>query len=281
MHRSSISVWKVALSRDPLPPKPADLNEPQYINLAFSEHCHDCLASGKHIILWTFRTRLCPNCLTKDFVYSHTLNQFGPCVPIRHLSMNPGILRNDQTNYTYIFSREEVRALANDLELAETPVTHLIPALGPQVDDVLQQRVNVNEPTRQFAELCRYAEALRVERIRLAEEAARAKRTQQIFERLYDLGYKDEVAYLEDDGKILSNHSLLKTQGINRICMRLDVTHHSQFARRCSWKSTQKEAQKYIQNQTEHRFRPRQNSRCRKPGQDSAKHCGRLCGTQD
>lgn len=211
MHRSSISVWKVALSRDPLPPKPADLNEPQYINLAFSEHCHDCLASGKHIILWTFRTRLCPNCLTKDFVYSHTLNQFGPCVPIRHLSMNPGILRNDQTNYTYIFSREEVRALANDLELAETPVTHLIPALGPQVDDVLQQRVNVNEPTRQFAELCRYAEALRVERIRLAEEAARAKRTQQIFERLYDLGYKDEVAYLEDDGKILSNHSLLKT----------------------------------------------------------------------
>ncbi len=33
----------------------------------------------------------------------------------------------------------------------------------------------------------------------------------RIFDRLYDLGYKDEVAYLEDDGKILSNHTLFKT----------------------------------------------------------------------
>ncbi|KAK0441934.1 hypothetical protein EV421DRAFT_1810816 [Armillaria borealis] len=215
MHRSSVSIWKAALSRDTLPPKPADLNEPQYINLAFSEHCHDCLASGKHIILWTFRTRLCPNCLTKDFVYSDVLAQFGPSVPLQHLSMNPDILRNDRTNYTYIFSREEVRALANDPELADVllaigPLAHFWPGSGPQVD-VVQQRIKVNEPTRQFAEQCRNAENLRAERIRLAEEAARAKRTQQIFERLYDLGYKDEVAYLEDDGKILSNHTLLKT----------------------------------------------------------------------
>ncbi|KAK0239751.1 hypothetical protein EDD85DRAFT_823180 [Armillaria nabsnona] len=211
MHRSSISIWKTALSRDTLPPKPADFNEPQYINLAFSEHCHGCLASGKHIILWTFRTRLCPNCLTKDFVYSSTLGQFGPSVPIQHLSMSPDILRNDRTNYTYIFSREEVRALANDPELADVPFTLLMPVFGPQLDDVLQQRIKVNEPARQFAQQCRNAENLRAERIRLAEEAARAKRTQQIFDRLYDLGYKDEVAYLEDDGKILSNHTLFKT----------------------------------------------------------------------
>ncbi|KAK0484045.1 hypothetical protein IW261DRAFT_1466407 [Armillaria novae-zelandiae] len=208
MHRSSIYIWKAALSRDTLPRKPADLNEPQYINLAFSKHCHDCLASGKHIVLWTFRTRLCPNCLTKDFVYSDTLNQFGRSLPIQHLSMCPDILRNDRTDYNYVFRREEVRALANDLELAETPM----PAFnGAQPYDVLQRRIDVNEPTRQFAELCKHAETLRAERIWLAEGAARAKRTQQIFERLYDLGYEDEVAYLEDDGKILSNHTLLMT----------------------------------------------------------------------
>ncbi|KAK0228913.1 hypothetical protein IW262DRAFT_1353783 [Armillaria fumosa] len=205
MHVSAISIWKAALSRDPLPPKPADLNEPQYINLAFSEHCHDCLAPGKHITLWTFRTRLCPNCLTKDFVYFNTLNQFGRSIPIGHLLLNPYILRSEWTNcYTHIFSREEVRALVNDPELAEAPST-------PQVDVLLQQRINAHEPTRRFAGQCRNAETLREERIRLAEEAARAKRTQQIFERLYDLGYKDEVTYLEDGGKILSNHTLLKT----------------------------------------------------------------------
>ncbi len=49
MHRSSISIWKTALSRDTLPPKPADFNEPQYINLAFSEHCH-VHAFSTHII---------------------------------------------------------------------------------------------------------------------------------------------------------------------------------------------------------------------------------------
>ncbi|KAK0196745.1 hypothetical protein F5146DRAFT_1012796 [Armillaria mellea] len=225
MHRSSISIWQAALSRDTLPPKPADLNEPQYINLAFSEHCHDCLASGKHIILWTFRTRLCSvlcplfrgvyifHSFPSSFVDSHTLHQFGPSVPMRHLSMTPDILRNDRTNYNYIFRREEVRALANDPELSEVPFTplHLIPLFGPQDNDVLQQRIKANEPTRQFAEQCRNAEALRAERIRLAEEAARAKRTQQIFECLYDLGYKDEVVYLEDDGNILSNHTLLRT----------------------------------------------------------------------
>ncbi|KAK0463740.1 uncharacterized protein EV420DRAFT_1519856 [Desarmillaria tabescens] len=213
MHRSAISIWKAALSRDTLPPLPVDLNEPQYVNLAFSEHCHNCLASGKHIILWTFRTRLCPNCLTKDFVYSNVLGQFGPSIPLQHLRISPDILRNDRTDFTYILNREEVRALAGDPELAEAPLGFLAP-LGAgfgQVHEVVQQRIDSNEPTRQFAEQCRKAEALRAERIRLAEEAARAERTQKIFERLYDLGYKDEVAYLEDDGKILSNHTLLRT----------------------------------------------------------------------
>ena len=54
MHRSSIYIWKAALSRDTLPPKPADLNEPQYINLAFSEHCH-VHAFFPHIIFWELR----------------------------------------------------------------------------------------------------------------------------------------------------------------------------------------------------------------------------------
>ncbi len=104
-----------------------------------------------------------------SFVYSNTLGQFGPSVPIQHLSMSPDILRNDRTSlffftysalasniladYTYIFSREEVRALANDPELADVPFTFLMPVFGSQLDDVLQQRIKVNESARQVSTL--------------------------------------------------------------------------------------------------------------------------------
>lgn len=83
--------------------------------------------------------------------------------------MSPDILRNDRTSlffftysalasniladYTYIFSREEVRALANDPELADVPFTFLMPVFGSQLDDVLQQRIKVNEPARQVSTL--------------------------------------------------------------------------------------------------------------------------------
>jgi hypothetical protein len=47
MSRSAITVWKTAFTREPdLPDMPNDMNEPQWANLAFSNHCHasHCLA---------------------------------------------------------------------------------------------------------------------------------------------------------------------------------------------------------------------------------------------
>jgi hypothetical protein len=41
MSRSAIVVWKAAFTREPeLPNMPKDMNEPQWANLAFSNHCH-------------------------------------------------------------------------------------------------------------------------------------------------------------------------------------------------------------------------------------------------
>jgi hypothetical protein len=41
MSRSAITVWKAAFTREPeLLNMPADMNEPQWTNLAFSNHCH-------------------------------------------------------------------------------------------------------------------------------------------------------------------------------------------------------------------------------------------------
>lgn len=82
MTRSAISVWKSAFLNDPdLPAIPEGLTEPQYANLAFSQHCHVCFtptiiddsdsddalqycfAPGEHDILWAFRVRCCQKCL--------------------------------------------------------------------------------------------------------------------------------------------------------------------------------------------------------------------------
>jgi hypothetical protein len=40
MSRSSTTIWKQALSSWDLPACPPDLNEPQYVRLAFDHHCH-------------------------------------------------------------------------------------------------------------------------------------------------------------------------------------------------------------------------------------------------
>ncbi|KII86827.1 hypothetical protein PLICRDRAFT_43495 [Plicaturopsis crispa FD-325 SS-3] len=66
MHRSARAIWKQALSNVPgMPDCPSDLNEPQFANIAFSTHCHECLDTdieGPMSILWAFRTRLCSSC---------------------------------------------------------------------------------------------------------------------------------------------------------------------------------------------------------------------------
>jgi hypothetical protein len=41
MCRSAVSVWRAAFTHEPeLPPIPDGLNEPQWANLVFSNHCH-------------------------------------------------------------------------------------------------------------------------------------------------------------------------------------------------------------------------------------------------
>ncbi|KAJ7841337.1 hypothetical protein B0H14DRAFT_1047269 [Mycena olivaceomarginata] len=50
-----------------LPDLPRDLSEPQYADLCFSRHCHECLASPVSTIFWSARKRLCKKCIEADF----------------------------------------------------------------------------------------------------------------------------------------------------------------------------------------------------------------------
>ncbi|KAF7374985.1 hypothetical protein MSAN_00384600 [Mycena sanguinolenta] len=68
MSRSSAFIWKESRSHvEGLPDLPPDLCEPQYANLCFSTHCHQCLAIPISTIVWSARTRLCKKCIEARF----------------------------------------------------------------------------------------------------------------------------------------------------------------------------------------------------------------------
>ncbi|KAJ3966013.1 hypothetical protein EV361DRAFT_954471 [Lentinula raphanica] len=63
----SVRIWRIALLNveGSLPSLPKDLNEPQYACLMFDLDCHLCNKSSKgNIVLWKFRLRCCPDCVT-------------------------------------------------------------------------------------------------------------------------------------------------------------------------------------------------------------------------
>ncbi|KAJ7650256.1 hypothetical protein FB45DRAFT_887444 [Roridomyces roridus] len=69
MSRSSATIWKESRSRvEGLPDIPKDLSEPQYANLVFDSHCHECLAPSAKTVVWIVRLRLCKKCVQQHLV---------------------------------------------------------------------------------------------------------------------------------------------------------------------------------------------------------------------
>ncbi|KII84120.1 hypothetical protein PLICRDRAFT_370381 [Plicaturopsis crispa FD-325 SS-3] len=83
LHRSSVTVWKSALSNfrmdvPSFPETPFDLNEPQYVNLIFSEHCHFCTrhTEPEADILYLLRIRCCRQCLPEQYAVLYRTHTF-------------------------------------------------------------------------------------------------------------------------------------------------------------------------------------------------------------
>ncbi len=83
MSKSSALIWERArLAIEGLPPKPDDLNDPQYINLLFDKYCHvreyfnalkhrltvlqECGNGFTQNVQWEARLRLCKHCLQSN-----------------------------------------------------------------------------------------------------------------------------------------------------------------------------------------------------------------------
>ncbi|KAF9000520.1 hypothetical protein BDZ89DRAFT_999306 [Hymenopellis radicata] len=67
MSKSSSFVWERArLGMEGLPPMIEGFTEPQYANLLFDTHCHNCLKAPTKDVQWRIRMRLCKQCLEKS-----------------------------------------------------------------------------------------------------------------------------------------------------------------------------------------------------------------------
>ncbi|KAI9569475.1 hypothetical protein HD554DRAFT_2020544 [Boletus coccyginus] len=63
MHRSSVSIWIAARKNVPdLPDCPPYMSEPQFANLVFDTHCHECSSPNIRSIDWRIGRRICAKC---------------------------------------------------------------------------------------------------------------------------------------------------------------------------------------------------------------------------
>ncbi|KAI0355612.1 hypothetical protein OH77DRAFT_1454044 [Trametes cingulata] len=66
MSRNAAPFWKAARQQvDGLPDCPSFLSEPQYANLLFFTHCHNCLKPNSKMIIWELFVRYCQACKEK------------------------------------------------------------------------------------------------------------------------------------------------------------------------------------------------------------------------
>ncbi|KAF7338051.1 F-box domain-containing protein [Mycena venus] len=207
MSRSAISIWKAAFLNDPdLPCLPEGMNEPQYANLAFSPHCHSCFVAGEHSILWAFQVRLCSKCMEGRFDESYKVFKK---VPGKSMSLNITLLRHATaiipTGSRFVYSYDEV------VEMHEKLAT-LKKGDSKKYEEFCDKRRKWVEEIQAHASQAQMSGSKRLARIQRMREEARERRRIEVYKRLGDLGYTDEVEYINDTRpEMLSEHSLIKS----------------------------------------------------------------------
>ncbi|KAE9395803.1 hypothetical protein BT96DRAFT_1021718 [Gymnopus androsaceus JB14] len=77
MSKSSEFIWRIARENvRGFPPRPGDLNEPQYAHLLYEPYCHVCNRKRCDDVLWLFRMRCCKNCISTTFTLFNSESEF-------------------------------------------------------------------------------------------------------------------------------------------------------------------------------------------------------------
>ncbi|KAJ6575478.1 hypothetical protein B0H19DRAFT_987683 [Mycena capillaripes] len=189
LHRSAMSIWKTSLRQIVgLPERPQDMSEPAWANLVYSSHCHNCLTSRVEKVDWLLRIRLCKPCIKSSKLlrsnrHLDSANKLDKivlqCVPFSSYHI-PGL---KATEWCFV---EDERKFLKDLRLAE----------GDRSAFVKSRKEALAAREAHAAECKSWVDSLTRERWDELD-GIRHKRRAEISEKLEELGFIEELEYLD------------------------------------------------------------------------------------
>ncbi|KAL1689051.1 hypothetical protein GGG16DRAFT_104022 [Schizophyllum commune] len=199
MDRSFASVWRACMQRIPeLPPKPEHLDEPDYVNKVYGDHCSFCSSSNWSTVAWSLMLRFCKQCLLEKFteVNLFSQNHKAPALLLeKHV--------NDFVPMIYIGSRLYI--LTDDLKKFNKEYM----AVRSQQDKFQQwvnQRVTAVKSNIAFGEQCGAARKHHDTAEDRKLKAIRDARYNQIVAEIKKSEIKDELKYAQS---ALEQHPLV------------------------------------------------------------------------
>ncbi|KAJ6513375.1 hypothetical protein C8R45DRAFT_344988 [Mycena sanguinolenta] len=195
MSRSSTIIWKESRSHvEGLPNPPRDLSEPQYANLCFSTHCHQCFAIPVMTIVWSARTRLCKKCMGARFGnYDCVMDQTKLEFNLLKLLPSYREPRHDWRPAQELFSIDVATRLSEECE--DFREDGNLQMSDPKYKTWFTQKEDEMKEINTHAELCITWAANRTNERKNELDEARRLRKEAIVEQLTVLGWGQEIPF--------------------------------------------------------------------------------------
>ncbi|KAJ4491659.1 hypothetical protein C8R41DRAFT_920279 [Lentinula lateritia] len=213
MSKSLEAIWRVARANvEGLPPRPNDLNEPQYARLIYDAYCYVCNHKGRcENVLWRFRARVCKNCVitvlplynddyldkqppeyrNSDILPSEVvwfgLEIVSPLFAIRYYTALSGIVPASIT----VASNKWATRYKAEYEALETPADR---------EQWIRRKQKDLQEIREHSHLCRKWNRNRLDQRAIELNNLRDHRKTDILARLGKIGWREEVEHMEKRG---------------------------------------------------------------------------------
>ncbi|KAJ3767973.1 hypothetical protein FB446DRAFT_848745 [Lentinula raphanica] len=206
MSKSRESIWRTARGNveglPGLPPPPADLNEPQYANLAFENYCHVCMRTGRSEILWNLRMRSCQKCLQ---TFPNLLEVTIPDHPL-----NDDIFPSELVTVNLCWSNFRVLYMVLKFQVGYRKVGNptIIQRYKTEYDALKTQeereawivcKKNECLAVKEHSQRCQIWYLYRLKNRATELDALRKKRKEAILDRLEEIGWRDEAELILEE----------------------------------------------------------------------------------
>ncbi|KAI0796049.1 hypothetical protein C8Q75DRAFT_358504 [Abortiporus biennis] len=199
--RTSRPFWRNAFKniQEEVPEMPPMLNELQWANLLFSDHCHECCKAGVEFIEWAFWTRYCDECREKLIVswrIHQSLLAFLPSTAPASLPFMPNLRLISFASYSSMLSLYIGTAFA-DHSPEEVINIKQVNSLRREWDALdptdrkkfTAERVAQIDESREHSDRCARFEVKKRQEMQLQQEAIRRERINSVKRKFSELGF--------------------------------------------------------------------------------------------